>query len=112
GVKFNFDLNDSSLNDSSSPFPCGHTILRAEGMAINAEAIISTLNKAGFRCAILEDKVCSKTADTMEGFWETSFIEKQEMWGFEPSRSAVLTNGFFVGKAVKSVLIPGIGYGR
>ncbi len=112
GVKFNFDLNDSSLNDSSSPFPCGHTILRAEGTAINAEAIISTLNKAGFRCAILEDKVCSKTADTMEEFWETSFIEKQEMWGFEPSRSAVLTNGFFVGKGVKNVLIPGIGYGR
>jgi len=45
-------------------------------------------------------------------FWEKSFIEKQEMWGFEPSKSAVLTKDFFVEKSVKNVLIPGIGYGR
>jgi SAM-dependent methyltransferase len=45
-------------------------------------------------------------------FWESSFIDKQEMWGFEPSKSAVLTKDFFVAKAVKTVLIPGIGYGR
>lgn len=45
-------------------------------------------------------------------FWEASFIEKQEMWGFEPSNSAVLTKDFFVQKSVKSILIPGIGYGR
>lgn len=45
-------------------------------------------------------------------FWESNFIEKKEMWGLEPSRSAVLTKDFFVGKSVKNVLIPGIGYGR
>src|SRR4051812_5077372 len=45
-------------------------------------------------------------------FWEKSFVEKQEMWGFEPSKSAVLTKDFFVGKSVKNMLIPGIGYGR
>lgn len=45
-------------------------------------------------------------------FWESSFIEKQEMWGFEPSHSAVLTKDFFLQKSVKNVLIPGIGYGR
>lgn len=45
-------------------------------------------------------------------FWESNFIEKKEMWGFEPSHSAVLTKDFFVGKSVKNVLIPGIGYGR
>lgn len=45
-------------------------------------------------------------------FWEASFIDKQEMWGFEPARSAVLTNNFFVEKEVRNVLIPGIGYGR
>lgn len=45
-------------------------------------------------------------------FWEANFIEKQEMWGFEPSKSAVLTKDFFVDKAVKNMLIPGIGYGR
>src|ERR1700744_5587504 len=45
-------------------------------------------------------------------FWESSFVEKKEMWGFEPSRSAVLTKDFFVYKSVKNILIPGIGYGR
>jgi 2-polyprenyl-3-methyl-5-hydroxy-6-metoxy-1,4-benzoquinol methylase len=45
-------------------------------------------------------------------FWEKIFNEKQEMWGFEPSHSAVLTTEFFLQKAVKNILIPGIGYGR
>ncbi len=45
-------------------------------------------------------------------FWELNFIEKQEMWGFEPSLSAVLTKDFFVKKLIKNMLIPGIGYGR
>ncbi|HVI46093.1 MAG TPA: class I SAM-dependent methyltransferase [Chitinophaga sp.] len=45
-------------------------------------------------------------------FWEAAFTEKQEMWGFEPSNSAVLTKDLFVEKAVKNMLIPGIGYGR
>jgi SAM-dependent methyltransferase len=45
-------------------------------------------------------------------FWESAFNEKHEMWGFEPSRSAVLTKDFFVSKSVKNILIPGIGYGR
>ena len=45
-------------------------------------------------------------------FWESAFNEKHEMWGFEPSNSAVLTKDFFVRKSVKNILIPGIGYGR
>ncbi|UPL50059.1 class I SAM-dependent methyltransferase [Hymenobacter sublimis] len=45
-------------------------------------------------------------------FWEAAFTEKQEMWGFAPAKSAVLTKDFFAEKAVKQVLIPGIGYGR
>lgn len=45
-------------------------------------------------------------------FWESAFTEKQEMWGFEPAKSAVLTRDFFVEKSVRNVLIPGIGYGR
>lgn len=48
----------------------------------------------------------------MTEFWEASFIEKQEMWGFEPSDSAILTKDFFLEKNIKDVLIPGIGYGR
>jgi len=45
-------------------------------------------------------------------FWEKSFIEKQEMWGFEPSRSAMLARDLFLQASVKNILIPGIGYGR
>lgn len=45
-------------------------------------------------------------------FWESSFIEKQTMWGFEPTDSAILTKDFFLEKNLKDILIPGIGYGR
>lgn len=45
-------------------------------------------------------------------FWESAFIEKQEMWGFDPANSAILTKDFFLQKSVKNILIPGIGYGR
>jgi len=48
----------------------------------------------------------------MTEFWESSFIEKQTMWGFEPTDSAILTKRFFLEKNVKDILIPGIGYGR
>ncbi|MFS0763944.1 class I SAM-dependent methyltransferase [Peribacillus phoenicis] len=48
----------------------------------------------------------------MTEIWESSFIENQMMWGFEPSDSAILTKDFFLEKRVKDILIPGIGYGR
>jgi len=48
----------------------------------------------------------------MAEFWESSFIENQMMWGYEPSDSAILTKDFFLEKNVRDVLIPGIGYGR
>ncbi|WP_071394333.1 class I SAM-dependent methyltransferase [Bacillus tuaregi] len=48
----------------------------------------------------------------MTEFWESSFVENQMMWGFEPSDSAILTKDFFLEKGVKDLLIPGIGYGR
>ncbi len=48
----------------------------------------------------------------MTEFWESSFIEKQTMWGFEPADSAILTKDFFLAKKVKNILLPGIGYGR
>lgn len=48
----------------------------------------------------------------MTEFWESSFIENQTMWGFEPSDSAIVTKDFFLEKKVKDILIPGIGYGR
>lgn len=48
----------------------------------------------------------------MTEFWESSFIEKRTMWGFEPSDSAIQTKDFFLEKKVKDILIPGFGYGR
>lgn len=45
-------------------------------------------------------------------FWESIFSSKQEMWGFSPARSAILTNHLFIQKGLKNILIPGIGYGR
>ncbi len=48
----------------------------------------------------------------MAEFWETNFIEKQEMWGLAPANSALLAKDLFVAHAVKTVLVPGIGYGR
>jgi SAM-dependent methyltransferase len=45
-------------------------------------------------------------------FWESAFIERGEMWGLEPCNSARLALDFFVQHSVKTVLIPGVGYGR
>jgi SAM-dependent methyltransferase len=45
-------------------------------------------------------------------FWERAFKEKKEMWGFGPSNSAIQANEFFLHHSVRSILIPGIGYGR
>jgi len=45
-------------------------------------------------------------------FWEKAFTEKQEMWGFEPAKSALIARDVFVGQHVQHVLVPGIGYGR
>lgn len=48
----------------------------------------------------------------MGEFWEESFRDKREMWGFTPTKSAQLTAEFFFGEGIREVLIPGIGYGR
>lgn len=48
----------------------------------------------------------------MTEFWEEAFKDKQEMWGLNPAKSTILTKDFFAQQKVKSVLIPGIGYGR
>ncbi|MBB5621839.1 SAM-dependent methyltransferase [Pedobacter cryoconitis] len=51
-------------------------------------------------------------AEEMKGFWDSSFIEHQAMWGFEPTNSAVIAKDLFIEQGIKDVLIPGIGYGR
>lgn len=48
----------------------------------------------------------------MTDIWENTFIERQEMWGLEPTESAIMANNFFKKQHIKNVLIPGIGYGR
>jgi SAM-dependent methyltransferase len=48
----------------------------------------------------------------MTEFWEASFREKQEMWGWEPADSALLTLKLFEKHGLNKILIPGFGYGR
>ncbi|GHV58710.1 methyltransferase [Bacteroidia bacterium] len=45
-------------------------------------------------------------------FWESNYIEKQTMWGFEPADSAIAAKDFFIKEKITDILIPGIGYGR
>lgn len=51
-------------------------------------------------------------SENMTEFWEEAFKEKQEMWGLKPAQSTLLAKDFFLEHKVKTVLIPGIGYGR
>ena len=48
----------------------------------------------------------------MAEFWESSFIEKQTMWGFDPADAAITTAEMFKRNGLSKVLIPGFGYGR
>lgn len=57
-------------------------------------------------------KIKHKGEINMTEFWETAFIEKQIMWGFEPADSAIEAKDFFLEKEAREILIPGIGYGR
>lgn len=48
----------------------------------------------------------------MTEFWESSFQDKQTMWGFDPVDCAISTAKLFRENGIKNVLIPGFGYGR
>ncbi|WP_437976803.1 methyltransferase domain-containing protein [Sorangium sp. So ce295] len=48
----------------------------------------------------------------MTEFWESAFNKKQLMWGLAPTTSASAARDIFNHSGAKSVLIPGIGYGR
>jgi len=48
----------------------------------------------------------------MTEFWESSFRDKQEMWGLEPADSAITTSELFKKQGLNKILIPGFGYGR
>lgn len=53
-----------------------------------------------------------KIENIMTEFWEKSFIDKQEMWGWEPADSVVRTLELFKEYEIKEILVPGFGYGR
>lgn len=44
--------------------------------------------------------------------WETTFKDKQMMWGDEPSTTTALSVALFKNNSLKKLLIPGFGYGR
>lgn len=48
----------------------------------------------------------------MTDFWESSFKDKQVMWGLEPAESAIMALNLFRKNGLRKVLIPGFGYGR
>jgi len=48
----------------------------------------------------------------MSEFWEISFRDKQEMWGWEPADSAIKTVELFKANGLNKILLPGFGYGR
>lgn len=48
----------------------------------------------------------------MTEIWEASFVAHKTMWGLEPVLSAVFAKEYFERSGVKSVLLPGAGYGR
>lgn len=48
----------------------------------------------------------------MTEFWEISFKDKQEMWGWEPAGSVYKTLKLFKENGLNDILIPGFGYGR
>ena len=48
----------------------------------------------------------------MSTFWEERFHEEGKIWGDTPSRTAEYAIGLFLKAGVRSVLVPGSGYGR
>lgn len=53
-LRINYDLRETEL-----AFPCGHTILRIEGIDVNTKAIMKIVIDLGFQSEILEDKICN-----------------------------------------------------
>jgi hypothetical protein len=46
------------LNETENSYPSLHTILRFEGNKVNALNVLTALISLGYKCEILEDKVC------------------------------------------------------
>ena len=54
-LQIDFDIETPIAN-----YPCDHSILRVEGATIDAQGIIFHLNKKGYLCHILEDRIGDK----------------------------------------------------
>jgi len=48
----------------------------------------------------------------MSEFWDEMFRKIGSVWTFEPADSALQASGLFASEKIRSVLIPGIGFGR
>lgn len=48
----------------------------------------------------------------MTAFWDERFLREGKIWGDLPSGTAACACRFFAGDQVRSVLVPGCGYGR
>ena len=48
----------------------------------------------------------------MSEFWEDKFQKIGSLWSFEPADSAINACALFAKNSLKSILIPGVGYGR
>lgn len=51
-LQIDFDIEAPIVN-----YPCDHSILRVEGATIDVQNIISHINKNGYKCHILEDRM-------------------------------------------------------
>ncbi len=54
-LNFSFDFEHESIDF----FPCQHSVLRVVGVWVNSSYIISSVNQIGFKCEVLEDKICT-----------------------------------------------------
>lgn len=49
-LRFAYDMNETSL-----PFPAGHTVIRVEGAVFDAELILALIRDAEFKCEIMDE---------------------------------------------------------
>ena len=47
-----------------------------------------------------------------EEYWNSRYLEGKKIWGNRPSKSAEIALKYFETRNIKSVLVPGAGYGR
>lgn len=46
------------MEATKRPYPCGHAVLQVKGTTIAPASIIATVQAAGYKCDVMEDKVC------------------------------------------------------